>query len=188
MRSIRPAIGIALATLLSACGVASISPIVSERASMRDARLLGAWTDKKGEESAVIAHDSAGAYVITYKDDQGKVARFGARLGTIAGHRVLDVWPADVKTAVGEMYKDLVLPLHTALIVDSIGAIVRFSFVRQDSLEALVKRSPRSVAHLESDGRMLLTGETEDVTRFLASLLTRPGMLDDPNVWRRKAP
>jgi len=172
---------------LTGCGIASVSPIVPQAAARMDSRLLGTWTDSAGEESAVITEDSSHSYLIVYTDDNGKTGRYGGRLGHIGRYDVLDLSPYDEAAGATDLSRDLVVAVHTAAFIDSIGPVVRFAFLSDDSVKAMLRRDPTAVPHVNSEDRLLLSGSTAEVQRFLARLLQRKGVLAEQNLWRRKS-
>jgi hypothetical protein len=170
---------------LSACGVASVAPIVTNADAYFDARLTGTWADSAGKESAHIEKAGDG-YVIEYRDDEGKTGRFGARLGRLGQLRVLDVQPDDPAPGASGLYKSLLVRAHGLVVVDSIGVALVFRIVDGDSLKAFLKREPRAVPHTTDNG-ILLTGSSGEIRRFLASFVVRPGVLGEQQVWPRRA-
>jgi hypothetical protein len=178
-----------LATVgLGACGVGAVSEIVPEDESRFDARLLGAWVTEDGRESATITGDSASGYEILYRDTDGKENPLEARLGTIGGFAVLDVRPAEVTLAQGDIYTSLLLRLHAPLVIDSVGRILRFRLLESDSLEQFLEREPGAVPHTLIEHEVVLTARTPELRRFLAAFLRRPGVLGEPATWMRPDP
>ena len=171
---------------LSACGFASVSPIVTDADIQFDARLVGTWTDSAGEESARITRADAGTYSVEYRDDAGKTGRFEGRLGRIGQFRVLDLQPSDPAPRANDMYKSLIVRAHGVVVLDSIGDALVFRLVESDSVKAFLQQRPDEVPH-SKEGGILLTGSSEQVRRFLATFMARPGVLGDQQVWPRKA-
>jgi len=83
---------VALVALTSACGVGSVSPIVTDATVVSEPRLEGTW--RRESESAVIT-PSGNGYDILYTDDDGKTGRFHARVGRLGSYRMLDVQPEE---------------------------------------------------------------------------------------------
>jgi hypothetical protein len=175
---------------LTACGVASISPIVSSAEQEFDPALVGPWESPDDGSSAVITAENAPDYVVLVTDDDGKLAHFDARLGRLGAHRVLDLSPNP--SAIGDQsafYQSLMLPLHSFVVVDRVTASeLRFRMVEPDSLDDLLRRNPGLVAHRPGQGEMgpVITAETPEVRRFFAELIRRPGFLGDTQRFVRR--
>lgn len=165
---------------VTAC-TASVLPIVGEDDAIRDDRLVGSWVAPDGERAIVAA--SKDGYDVQYveKDKQGK---FAGRIGRIGAHLVLDVSPVDPAPEANDLYRSMLIRTHGILILDSIGAILRTRMLRPDSLKAYLGRTPNAVQHAIVDDWLLLTASSADTRRFLADYLVRPGVLDEPTVWK----
>lgn len=187
-RSLRPArharpLLAAAAFCLSACGVASISPIVPPDEAEFDAALLGRWRDAESTEFAVVSGDSADGYSITLVDEDGGTGRFKGRLGRLGGLRILDVWPTQLDLSRdGAVYESLVLRLHSFVVLDRVTSEeVVYRMIEPDSLEALLEKEPLAVAHTlvsEGDGPVI-TASTADARRFFERLLRQRGAMTD---------
>lgn len=105
------------ALALNACGVASISPVVTDADAKQDTRLIGSWHTDDGAERAVIAAAPEGGYTIGYADSEAKVGRFHARLGRIAMFDVLDLTPDDPAPQASDVYRSLLLRAHGLIII-----------------------------------------------------------------------
>lgn len=173
---------------LTGCGVASVSPAVTDADVAYDPRLLGTWQDSARTESAVITAAPQRGYNLLYTDSDKKTGRFHARLGVLDRYRVLDVQPVDPSPGATDVYKSLLLRAHGVLFIDSIGALVRFRELKGDSVSRYIDRNPRAITHTKVDDAILLTAPSPELRQFLIQLARRPGMLGDPTVWRRKAP
>jgi hypothetical protein len=178
----------ALLTAAAACGYGSINPTVSEADATFEPRLIGSWQNTDGKEAADIARDGATGYVVTYREGPGKAGRFRARLGRIGTFRALDLVPIEMPEGWSDLYKDLLLPLHVPIILDSIGETLQFHFIDGDSIRSFLARRPGEAAHILRDNAIVLTGPTEEVQRLLGALIPGPGVLTEPNVWRRRQP
>ena len=175
-----------IAVAAAGCGVGSISPFISD--TQYDSLLVGAWRDSNGTESAYITTLEADRYSIIYTDSEGKIGRFRATLGRVGPLRVLDVEPADPVPEASVLYRSLLLPLHGAVFIDSIGAELRFRLLQPDSLKHYLEREPDAVAHMIPNKVVVLTAPTADVRRFLGGYARRTGALAESNVWVRRSP
>lgn len=186
-KSLARALAIALPAL-SACGVASVSPIVTEDDAVIDPRLTGTWKAEEDKDSAVITIAGPNVYRIVYADGDGKTGRFDARLGTLGKRRVLDVQPVDPLPDASDLYKSLILRAHGLVVIDSLGTSLVFHLVDPDSLKADLKRRPTATPHTFIEDSALLTGSSEEVRAYFDALLARPGTLGDANTWRKRSP
>ena len=177
--------------ILSGCGFASVSPFVSGADVAYDAKLVGTWVDPDGKESAVIVREGDG-YDITYTEDSGKTGRFHGVLGRLGNRRVLDVVPKDLSEDKGALYRSLLVPTHGVIVIDFADNNLTMRVLKPEEIKKLLKARPSLIAHtlvkggVEEEIGVLLTAPTPDVRKFLSDIIDRPGMLDDPDTWRRK--
>jgi len=82
---------LACSLLVSGCAL-SVNPVIPESDAVFDPQLIGSWEEISGSDRATISRGTGNNYEIEYTT-QGKTGRFEARLGTLAGHRILDIWP-----------------------------------------------------------------------------------------------
>lgn len=190
MRGIRLLLLAVCAIPLTACGVASISPIVDWSDREFDSALVGHWHNTEGEDFALITGDPESDYRITYVDEDGDTALFVARLGRLGAQRVLDVEPD--ATAIGDFsafFESLILRLHSFVIIDDVTSTeLRFRTVNPDSLSATLERDPDAVAHRPGRGEEgpVITARTPEVRRFFTEFISHPGVLGDPAIFRRR--
>ena len=176
-------LAVAVASVMG-CGVASVSPIITDSNSINDPALLGTWRGAK--ESAVITARGANGYHVLYTEDGGKTGEFHGRMGRLGSSRVLDLQPVDPMPAASDTYKSLLLRAHGMVIIDSVGKVIQFRILEPDSLKAYLKKHPRAVSHTMVENAVLLTGSTVEIGRFLATYMQRSAVLDERNVWRRE--
>lgn len=166
----------------------SVAPIVNGASEIYDPRLIGTWIHSESAESAVITRDSALGYEIVYTDGKGKIGRLNGRLGQLGGRLVLDLVLAEMELDVADVYGALLLPLHTPIFIDSIGETLVWRGAESDSINALLTRSPKVVAHEMRDDHIVLTAPSPAVRRFVAGLARRPGFLAEAVSWTRRRP
>lgn len=175
---------------LTACGVASISPIVDWNDREFDPALVGNWQNTAGKDVALVTGDADSDYRITYIDEDGDTARFDARLGRLGAHRVLDIEPN--AAALGDhsaYFESLILRLHSFVIIDDVTATeLRFRTVNLDSLRATLERDPGVVPHRSGQGEEgpVITARTPEVRRFFTAFISRAGILGDTTRFRRR--
>ena len=181
--------GAVCALLVAACGlggcvVKSTSPVVADKEGELDARLIGSWQGQ-GKESAVVTARGED-YRIILTNDQGVPATFVGRLGRLGAYRVLDLSPADSAITQNDSYSDMLLALHTFLVIDSIGAQLRARGIQPDSLKAYLEREPTAVAHVKVEDGVVLTAPTAELRSFLERFMARPGVLEGASAWTRR--
>lgn len=190
MRSMRLLLLAFCAIPLTACGVASISPIVDWSDREFDPALVGDWHNTEGKDVALITGDADSDYRVTYIDEDGDTARFVARLGWLGAHRVFDLEPDG--GAIGDhsaYFESLILRLHSFVIIDDVTSTeLRFRRVHPDSLSATLDRDPEVVAHRRGQGEEgpVITARTPEVRRFFTEFMSHPGVLSDPTIFRRR--
>ena len=172
---------------LTGCGVASVSPVVTDADRVAEPRLVGTWQDSGGREFAVITA-VANDFRVAYTDNDGKTGQFNARFGSLGGHRILDLEPFDPLPNANDVYKSLVLRAHGVVLIDSVGVSLHFRILQADSLREYLKKNPMAVPHAMIGNTVLLTAPTPELRRFLNEFLSRPGVMGEAEVWRRRRP
>jgi hypothetical protein len=180
-----PEIGIVLGlvVVLSGC-VLSVDPVISESGATFDPRLLGTWEEVSGSDHAVVSRAAENTYTIEYTSDR-KVSRFGARLGRLGEHLVLDVWPATPDSDQLQHYDGLLIPGHVLLTLDVGPDEVRVASLEPDSLLEALRSGQVRLVHERSRERLILHGTTVQLRTALAAYLRRSGVLSAPDAWRR---
>ena len=179
---------IAAIPLLAACGVGSVSPLLSDADVRFEPRLVGTWRAPDSREFAVITALAPNGYSVAYTENDGKVGRFVGHLGAVGSLRVLDLEPAELPKEWSDSYKQMLLPLHGLIVIDSVGRELRFRELNTDSLRAFLDREPQAIAHFRTKDGIVLTASTADVQRFLTSYFQRPAVLGSADVWQRQTP
>ena len=166
------------------CAAKSFAPVVDKQDRVVDPRLVGTW--HSDDQQSVVIEERDSDYAIRYTENDGKAGSFDARLGRLGNRWILDLSPAGSSVATAsDAYKALLLPLHTFVIIDAIGARMEASLVKSDSLEAYLAREPTAVGHTKVDDGLVLTAPTPELRAFLERYVNRPGVLD-PAVWTRQ--
>lgn len=180
---------LAFVTLLAlfGCGVASISPIVTDADLVDEPRLAGTWYDDVEKDSAVITSTGRGTFDVVYVEKNGDVGRFHGRLGRLGSYRVFDLQPQEPMPKASDTYRSLVLRAHGVIVMDSVGSTMHFRMVNGDSLKAYLQRHPTETSHALIDRSILLTASSPEVRRFLTAFLARAGSLGESTAWRRRA-
>jgi len=173
------------AIVLTGC-VLSIDAVVSESDANFDARLLGAWEEVSGFHRAVVSRASESTYAIEYTSD-GKVTRLEARLGSLDGRSVLDVWPTPRDGDLPEGYAGLMVAGHLLFLIDVSTNEISIAMLEPDSLLAGLRTEQPRLGYRRSEDQLVLYGTTEELRAALGPYLAKPGALVEPDVWRRAA-
>ena len=175
--------GLACSFLVSGC-VLSVNPIIAESDAVVDPRLLGSWEEISGSDRANISRGTANNYEIEYTSE-GRTGRFEARLGNLAGHRILDVWPAPRKGDLPDPYANILLAGHLQLFLN-VGAIeVAVTPLDPDSLLKVLQSNQVRLPYRQSKEEFILTGTTEELREGLDPYLARPTALPKREKWQR---
>jgi hypothetical protein len=176
----------ALGLVLFAAGcVLSVAPVVPESEAIFDERLVGAWEESGGSDSAVITRAAAPAtYAIRYTSG-GKTGTFEARLGRLGERLVLDAWPAPSESDLPEPYRGVLIGGHMVLSLEIAADDVRMSIIEPDALENALRTGDPPLPYSSADGQLVLLADTPRLRAELGRYLTRPGALDKPVVFRR---
>ncbi len=174
------------AIVLTGC-VLSIDAVVSESDANFDARLLGAWEEVSGfDRAVVVSRASESTYAIEYTSD-GKVTRLEARLGSLDGRSVLDVWPTPRDGDLPEGYAGLMVAGHLLFLIDVSTNEISIAMLEPDSLLAGLRTEQPRLGYRRSEDQLVLYGTTEELRAALGPYLAKPGALVEPDVWRRAA-
>ena len=172
-----------LAAGASGCGVASVSPIVTDTDVIDEPKLEGAWAGSK--DTAVVTATAPGKFDIVHTDDHGRVGHYSARYGRLGPYRVLDLQPVDPAPASNDVFKSLLVRAHGVVFIDSIGDSIKFRIIEPDTLKAYLTKRRRAIKHVLAEGTLLLTGSSAESRKFLAAFAKRDGALSEMNVWAR---
>jgi hypothetical protein len=154
------------ALLLVAC-IPSVNPFYRAEDISFDPALIGEWID--GDERWVFErYAGEDAYQLTFSDgeDTGSMKATLFRLGD---HRFLDLVAENIEFADDqwELIDFSVFPGHLVMHVAEIGPQLRMAVFDLDWMEDLLGQNPNALEHTRFDDRILLTGSTRELQRFL---------------------
>ena len=172
-----------LVVALAGC-VVLVDAIVPESDAIFDPRLVGNWEEVSGSDRAVISRASDHTYAIEYTSS-GEPSSFEARLGSLGGRSVLDVWPTPRDGELPEPYAGLMVGGHVPLILDIGSDEVGAAALEPDVLLARLRTEQPRLAHRRDGDQLILHGTTPELRAALGSHLAYPGALTDPTLWRR---
>lgn len=173
-----------LLAAVSGC-VVSVDEVVSDADATFDPRLVGTWEAVSSSDRAVISRAYDNTYAVEYTSS-GELSSFSARLGSLGGRLVLDVWPTPRDGDLPEPYEGLMIAGHLLFVVDIGSDEIRTAALDADSLFARLRTEQLRLTHRRTDERLVLHGTTNELRAALGSHLAYPGALSEPSVWRRK--
>lgn len=173
----------ALAFVLAGCLV-TLDAIVPESDAMFDPRLVGTWEEVSGSDIAVISQASDHTYAIEFTSE-GHVTRFQARLDSLGGRLILDVWATPGDGEVPGPYADLMVAGHTLFVLDIGSDEVTAAALEPDSLLTHLGTEQPLLEHRLLDEQLVLHGTTDQLRTVLGAYLASSGTLAEPIVWRR---
>ena len=182
----RSVLAVLLAAGISGCGVASVSPVVTDADIVDEPALAGSWAGSK--DTAVITATGVGSFDVLHTDDHGRMGYYSGRYGRLGPYRVLDLQPVDPSPLSNDVLKSLIVRVHGVVFIESLGDSIKFRIIEPDSLGSYLAKKPREVSHVLTEGTLLLTGSSAESRKFLASFAQRPGALSEQNVWTRRNP
>lgn len=169
----------ALGLSLTACAY-HIESAIPDSQAVFDPTLVGTWITAD-LDTAILSASGAG-YHITYAEHNGSRSELVARMGTLGSRSVLEVWPRFGDDDEGWPMGRLLMALTRS------GDTLQTALVKVDSLRAAIASGAVRTPHLVHNGDVILTGTTTEVSSALAAALSRAGMLDEAEPWRRVAP
>lgn len=178
-------LGRLLAVALAATGcVVSTETVIPEADAAFDERLVGAWAEVKGSDTAVVARDTSNGYTISYTMEDG-TGRFAARLGRLGSRLVLDAWPAPKDRELPGPYAATLVAAHVTVMVDVGGDSLRIALLGADSLRKALETGRVRLPWTVERGRLVLRGTTAELRSALGPWVSRPEVLDNASTFRR---
>ena len=174
---------LALAAGASGC-VVSTEAVVAEGDATFDERLLGAWAEVGGKDTAVLSRGAGSEYSIAYTTEDG-TGRFGARLGRLGDRVVLDAWPAPKERELPGSYAATLVAAHVVVAVDVAGDSLRVALLEADSLRKALEAGRIRLPWTIERNRLVLRGTTAELRAVLGPWVARPEVFDKAGTFRR---
>ena len=170
--------GLGVAALLLAACVPSVNPFYTDDDIEFLPALLGEWVED-ADVWAFERLEDLPAYGLTVTTD-GKTGLFLATLFSVGDDRFLDITPFDVEYAdeVADLVKAAMISGHLAMHVRAVEPRLELNVMNPDWVEEYVEESPRAVEHRRDGDRIILTGTTRKLQRFLRRHVDA-GLFDD---------
>ncbi len=168
---------------LSGC-VLSIDPVVSESNSTFDPRLLGKWEQAPGSDRAVVTKGKDNTYLIEYTSIE-QSGSFQARLGTLGGRQVLDIWPALSEEDQEKPQAGLLVAGHIIFTIEIDQDEISAAALEPDPLLTGIRAGVVKTPYRQNEHQLILTGTTEELRSVLGPYLSGTEVLGEKSVWKR---
>jgi len=186
----RNLIAIAGAALLLVACIPSINPFYTDKDMINDPHLAGEWQEKANTNNPftwTFEATTNHAYNLTVAE-HGKIGKFSAHLFQLKQERFLDLIPTDCDYAAtqDEMVAYAMFPGHLLVRVGGIDPELKLAGCDYDWLQKFLVRNPNAIAHHVEDDRIVLTGETKDLQKFVLKHLGTNELFQDYGVMTRR--
>jgi hypothetical protein len=162
-------LGLLLAIGASGCDdlVLSLQPLATEETTITDAKLAGKWA----------CDDQIWEFVPTdNKEYHLRIAEmfssctFKVRLVEVLGQRFLDMMPDDLSkgTPMGMVFAMHLLSTHSLWRVHMEDSALSLEIINRETLTKMIDQDPNLLEHQDAEGRLVLSGPTEQLQSFLA--------------------
>jgi len=184
----RSVLTVALAGCLLVSCIPSVNPYYRPGDRHFDPALLGEWID--GDEHWTFSSypDDELAYRLSYADGQAS-GQVKATLFRLGDEQFIDVIAEDFELADGEweLVAASLFPGHLVLHVESIQPRLTMALIDVDWLGDYLENDPGALSHRIADDRILLTGTTRELQRFLRKHLDGGELFSDYTEFARSA-
>jgi len=174
----------AAAVVLAGCVVTSVSPFYTQTDLVYEPGLAGNWMQANG-----------GSEVWRFEQSDAKAYRF-----TRIEARKASVMEAHTFKLEGQLFLDIYslqhdvqgIPVHYLLKVTQVSPTLQMSQLDNDWLLALLDKDPKATRHhivvgeRSDDRRVVLTGDTEDLQKFVTKYLKTDGAWNDCFEFKRE--
>jgi hypothetical protein len=179
---------VSVSTFLSAC-IPSLQPPYSEKDLFFEPALIGSWSEKDDSAVWTFAKANNQSYEVTIKD-KDESSPLIAHLFKVNGQLYLDLYPADKGFEDWKreaFFKSAVIPAHIFFKVGEIGTKFTFYALQSDWLKELLQKNPQAVAHSKlAEDRVVFTGSTEEMRKFLQKFEGTKEAWGDPAIFTRR--
>jgi len=157
---------------IGACGcddlVLSLQPLATDETTITEATLAGKWA----------CDDQIWEFVPTdSKEYRLRIAEmlasgtFKARLVEIQGQKYLDLLPEDLSQGphMGTVFAMHLVSTHSFWRINIEDSSLRLEILNRETLTKMMDQDPNLLEHGDGEGRLVLSGSTEQLQSFLAS-------------------
>src|SRR5262245_21597150 len=166
---------LALVLLVFAGCVPSWNPLYTEKDLVFNPALVGTWApaDAKQDSKESWAFTKAGAklYHLQQIDEEGRKARFEARLVKLKEQQFLDLYLARIEdddVKLNDVARFSILPAHLILKVEQIEPALTIAVMNPEWMKEFLKKHPDAIAHRVVNGdNIALTASTSELQKFV---------------------
>ncbi len=176
MKICKTLLTVGLAFLLSGCHIDNDNPFVPSLRPLfakvdldLDPRLVGTFSDEKGEVTFAFKEQGDTAYQLTVKEEEGGEEASGvfeAHLVRLGGFWFLDFYPEPPQVG-DDFYKFHLMRAHTFARISIENDAVRLRFLRSEWLKKRMEDKSVEIDHQEVDDDILLTASTTELQNLL---------------------
>lgn len=169
--SAKSAIALTAACLVLVACIPSVHPWYTPDDVVFEPRLIGEWGSGPDDDERWIFERLSGedAYMLTITET-GKRSRFKATFFTLRDYQFIDLFPeGDISLADDEVgiMEAAYAPGHLVMHVADIEPRLRMNFFDPDWVMDYLDENPNALEHRRDGDRILLTGRTRELQRFL---------------------
>jgi hypothetical protein len=175
----------AAAVVLAGCVVTSVSPFYTQTDLVYEPGLAGSWNQAKGgSEVWRFEQSDARAYRFT-RIEARKASVMEAHTFKLEGQLFLDIYSLEQNVQA--------IPAHYLLKVTQVSPTLQMSQLDNDWLLALLDKDPKATGHhivvgeRSDDRRVVLTGNTEELQKFVIKYLKTDAAWNDCFEFKREA-
>lgn len=176
----------AMAALLFVAGClppASINGIYTEETIMPAPDLVGVWGDPEESEEAFQFDISAvddSSYLATATNGQGIEFTLEVYATDLNGETYVDFYPDEYTPEIEEFFLSHLLPMHTFYKMEVHNDTMYLWALDGDWVQEMLERDPESFAYLDVDNRIIFTGSSDEVRRFITIYATEADAFSEP--------
>lgn len=174
----------AAAILLAAC-IPSVNPFYLSSDIAFDSRLVGEWSDDPERDDAerwvFESLSEQDAYQLTIIESDGTRGTLRATLFELDNTLFLDLIPNEFEFPDDEV-EVIGASLFTGHLVMHVAEIeprLIMSFFEFEDVGEFLEENPKALSHVVQDDRILLTGKTRELQRFLRKHIDDGWLFDD---------
>ena len=167
--------------IFSGC-ITSIHALYTQQDVIFDPALTGNWSAEKSPgEIWKFSKGEENEYILELMEKDGEKGLFSAHLLKLDGHLYLDLYPAMYDSTEMDFYHMHLLRVHSFLRIDQIEPTLKIAVINFRWLESFLTENPDAIRHELTDGRNVLTANTEELQAFIIKYQNTPGIFEEPN-------
>ena len=190
MRTVKLFALLGIALFVAGCVLpVSLHPFYTDKVTLLDPKLVGAWVGKDGEETLTFQFQKSSGRSYRLRVTEGKTTSkaLEVHLFKLGKRLFLDTFPEAEETAKSQptLYDFHLIPAHNLWRIWIERDKVRLAMLDSDWLEKAIKQEV-ALKHEELDGWPVLTAGTADLQTFITKHATDKEAFPHPLDLRRK--